>query len=145
MINQENSYELFKFEDGDFSLDVKVDFNNRTVWLSQNDMSNLFNKSRSTITQIINDLYDVNTLKTKTSVETSVGNTSIRNHRPPKLYNLEVITAVGHRIKSNRIIKFKEWCNSLFDNYVYDNDNKYLPISSEKMYEIVEFIDGDLA
>lgn len=50
MNNEEKDKILIKFEDGDFSLDVNVSPDNETVWLSQEQIAELYQKSRSTIT-----------------------------------------------------------------------------------------------
>lgn len=54
---ESKKYELIKFEDGEFSLDVNVSPNDNTVWLTQEQIALLFNKSRSTITEHINNIF----------------------------------------------------------------------------------------
>ena len=49
---------------------------------------------------------------------TSVGNSDITNHRPAKLYNLDVILAVGYRVKSKRGILFRRWATAVLRNYL---------------------------
>ena len=55
-MNNENKYELLKFEDGDFSLDVNVSPIEETVWLSLDDMANLFGRDRSVIGKHIKNI-----------------------------------------------------------------------------------------
>ena len=50
-MNNENKYELIKFEDGDFSLDVNVSPKEETVWLSLDDMAKLFGRDKSVISR----------------------------------------------------------------------------------------------
>ena len=57
MNNKEKSYELIKFEDGDFSLDVKVSPTEDTVWLTQDQIATLFGKARNTISEHINSIF----------------------------------------------------------------------------------------
>ena len=54
MINKEKHYDLIKFEDGDFSLDVKVSPNEDTVWLTANQITILFSRDEKTIRKHIN-------------------------------------------------------------------------------------------
>ena len=54
MINKEKHYDLIKFEDGDFSLDVKVSPNEDTVWLTANQIAILFSRDEKTIRKHIN-------------------------------------------------------------------------------------------
>ena len=60
MNNQEKKYELIKFEDGDFSLDVNVSPNEETVWLSANEIALLFNRDPKTIRKHINIVFEEN-------------------------------------------------------------------------------------
>ena len=56
MNNQEKKYELIKFEDGEFSLDVNVSPDEETVWLTQNDMTILFEVDRTRVTRHIKNI-----------------------------------------------------------------------------------------
>ena len=56
MNNKEQSYELIKFKDGDFSLDVKVSPDEDTVWLTQKEMALLFDVDRTRITRHIDSI-----------------------------------------------------------------------------------------
>ena len=114
MNNQEKNYELIKFVDGNFSLDVNVSPDEDTLWLTQEQIANLYQKSRSTITEHINNIFSEGELKERTSV----GISDQTNHRPAKLYNLEVILAVGYRVKSKRGILFRRWANSILKQYL---------------------------
>ena len=84
-------YEIVKFEDCELSIDVKVSPNENTVWLTQKEIAILFKKSRSTITEHINNIFTEGELEQMTSV----GISDRSNHRPAKLYNLDVVLAVG--------------------------------------------------
>ena len=120
MNNKEKDKILIKFEDGDFSLDVNVSPDNETVWLSQEQIAELYQKSRSTITGHINNILSKGEL---------IGSTSVRisdrtNHRPAKIYNLDMITAIGYRIKSSRTTKFKEWALNEIEQLKNQNSQK---------------------
>ena len=78
-------YEIIKFVDGDFELDVNVSPLQNTNLLTQDRIANFFEKSRSTIIEHINNIFSEGEL----SGMTSVGNSDITNHRPEKLYNLQ--------------------------------------------------------
>ena len=56
-MTNKKTYELIKFEDGDFSLDVNVSPNEDTVWLTIEQISNLFNRERIVILKHINNIY----------------------------------------------------------------------------------------
>ncbi|MCQ2793225.1 MAG: virulence RhuM family protein [Bacilli bacterium] len=107
-------YEVLKFIDNDFELDVTISPFEDTVWLTQEQIALLFEKSRSTITEHINNIFSEGEL----SKMTSVGNSDGTTHRPPKLYNLDVILAVGYRVKSKRGIIFRRWASSILKEHL---------------------------
>ena len=55
---ENKNYELIKFEDGDFSLDVNVSPNEDTVWLTQEQIAELYERDRKTITRHIQNIYN---------------------------------------------------------------------------------------
>jgi hypothetical protein len=120
MNNEEKDKILIKFEDGDFSLDVNVSTDDETVWLSQEQIAELYQKSRSTITGHINNILS----KGELIGSTSVGISDRTNHRPAKIYNLDMITAIGYRIKSSRTTKFKEWALNEIEKFKSQNNQK---------------------
>ena len=107
-------YEIIKFENGNVELEVNVSPGEETVWLTQEQIALLFGKSRSTITEHINNIFDEGELEEMTSV----GNSDRTNHRPAKLYNLDVVLAVGYRINSKNGIAFRRWANSVLKEYL---------------------------
>ena len=108
-------FDLVRFTDNDFELDVRTDSENETVWLTQEEIALLFDASRSTVTYHINNIFSSNELQENTSVEKIDGRV---NYRPAKLYNLDVILSVGYRIKSKRGIAFRRWANKVLKDYL---------------------------
>ncbi len=109
-----NKYEIIKYSDNCFELNVNVSPTEQTIWLTQDQIALLFKKSRSTITEHINNIFDEGELEQMTSV----GNSDKTNHRPTKLYNLDVILAVGYRVKSKRAIEFRKWATNVLKQYL---------------------------
>ena len=114
MDNKENNYELIKFEDGDFSLDVKVSPNEDTVWLTQQQISDLYGRDISVISRHIkNIMYE------KECTESNLQKMQIPfSDKPVVLYDLEFIIPVGYRVKSKRGIIFRKWANSILKQYL---------------------------
>lgn len=108
-------YQIVKFKHNDFILDVRTDLKNETVWLTQDEIASLFNTSRSTITYHINNIFSNNELDKNTSVEKIDGSI---NHRPAKLFNLDVILSVGYRVNSKQGIIFRRWANKILKDYL---------------------------
>ena len=112
-----DKFELVRFTDNDFELDVRADSENETVWLTQEEIALLFGSSRSTITYHINNIFTSEELDKNTSVEKFDGSV---NYRPAKLYNLDVILSVGYRVKSQRGILFRRWANKVLKQYLIE-------------------------
>ena len=120
MNNQEKKYELIKFEDGDFSLDVNVSPEEYTVWLKTEDMASLFNVNRPAIVKHISNILNEGELDSSTcSILEQVhreGNRDVK--RNVNYYNLDMIISVGYRVKSKRGIQFRKWANSILKQYL---------------------------
>ena len=110
-----DKFDLVRFTDNDFELDVRADSENETVWLTQEEIALLFGSSRSTITYHINNIFTSEELDKNTSVEKIDGRV---NYRPAKLYNLDVILSIGYRVKSQRGILFRRWANKVLKEYL---------------------------
>lgn len=109
--------ELILFRSGDLTLSVPVTPEKETVWLTQDQMSELFDTARSSIAYHIGRIFNEGELDRDTSVEIfdrSSGNAS----RPPMYYNLDVIISVGYRVKSKRGVEFRKWANSVLKEYI---------------------------
>ena len=115
MINKEKTYDLIKFEDGNFSLDVKVSPNEDTVWLTQEEMVQLFSVDRTRITRHINNIFNDFELDYNSNVRKAHFPFSDKS---VSLYNLDVIIAVGYRVKSKRGIQFRKWANTILKQYL---------------------------
>ena len=131
-----SNYEIIKFVDGDFELDVNISPQQNTIWLTQDQIAKLFGKSRSTITEHINNIFSEGELFEMTSV----GNSDITNHRPAKLYNLDVILAVGYRVKSKRGILFRRWATAVLRDYLikgYSLSSDRVIVTNENYIQLI--------
>ena len=109
--------ELILFKSGDITLSVPITPDRETVWLTQDQMSELFDTARSSIAYHIGRIFSEGELNRDPSVEIfdrSSGNAS----RPPMYYNLDVIISVGYRVKSKRGVEFRKWANSVLKDYI---------------------------
>ena len=145
----ENKYEVVKFVDNDFELDVKADINNETVWLTQEEMALLFDVDRTRIVRHISNIYLEGELsKDSTCAENAhMGTLGLQNYRV-KIYNLDMIISVGYRVKSKRGIIFRRWANSILKNYLIqgyainkrriDALNKTIEIQNKMLASVLE-------
>ncbi len=117
-MRSENKYELIKFEDGDFSLDVNVSPNEETVWLNRIELSMLFDRDVKTIGKHINNILkeeymNVTGVIAKIATTATDGKTYMVEY-----YNLDIILSVGYRVKSQRGVLFRRWANTILKQYL---------------------------
>ncbi|MDO5601186.1 MAG: RhuM family protein [Oscillospiraceae bacterium] len=104
--------EIVLFTDNDLKLEVPITPEQETVWLTQEQMSVLFDTARSSIVYHIGNIFKEGELNKNTSVE-NFDRSENKASRPPVYYNLDVIISVGYRVKSKRGVDFIKWANSL--------------------------------
>lgn len=104
---------IYQTEDGQTK--IEAHFENETVWLTQAQISALFQKERSVITKHISNVF----LEGELKEESNVQNMHISgSDRPVKFYNLDVIISVGYRVKSHRGVQFRKWATALIKEYM---------------------------
>ena len=109
--------EIVLFTDNDLKLEVPITPEQETVWLTQEQMSVLFETARSSIAYHIGNIFKEGELDKDTSVEI-FDRSENKAFRPPMYYNLDVIISVGYRVKSKRGIAFRKWANSVLKEYI---------------------------
>lgn len=109
--------EIVIFTDENLKLEVPVTPEQETVWLTQEQMSELFDTARSSIAYHIGKIFSEGELDKDTSVK-NFDRSEGKASRPPIYYNLDVIISVGYRVKSKRGIAFRKWANSVLKQYI---------------------------
>ena len=113
--------EVVIFKNGELELEVTVSENRENVWLSQDQMATLFDVDRSRVTRHIKNIYDDNELvENSTCAENALVQTEGKRKvkRTIKIYNLDMILAVGYRVKSPNGIIFRKWATSILKDYM---------------------------
>ena len=106
--------EIVLFSDGDISVEVEINPEQETVWLTQKQMGLLFEVKQATLSEHINNILNSGELD-----ETSIGfSDKSSGGRKPKVYNLDMILSVGYRVNSKRGIAFRRWANRVLKDYV---------------------------
>ena len=119
MINKLINYELLKFEDGEFSLDVNVSPSEDTVWLNRNQIVSLFGRVVKTIGKHVNTILKEE-FKDEPLVVANFATTATDGKiYKMKYYNLDVILSVGYRVNSKRGILFRKWANQILKQYLF--------------------------
>lgn len=121
--------ELITFKDGTLELNVPVSWEQETVWLTRNQMAELFDRDVKTIGKHIN-----NALKEELDHSTVANFATVQKEgereveRNIEHYNLDMIISVGYRVKSTRGVQFRKWANSILKQYIIQgyavNDNR---------------------
>ena len=111
--------EIILFENQDVKLEVNM--NGETVWLSQQQMAELFDSSRTNIIEHINNIYSDGELD---KISTCQDFRQVRKEgkrdvvRSIPFYNLDMIISVGYRVNSKRGVIFRKWANKVLKDYL---------------------------
>lgn len=110
----ETSILIYQSEDGNTKIETRLE--DETLWLSIEQMSDLFQKSRSTINEHILNIYKENELEEDPTMR-KIGISDFST-KPTNFYNLDVIISVGYRVKSNQGTKFRQWATTRLKEYI---------------------------
>lgn len=107
------------FKNGELELEVTVSEDRENVWLSQRQMAELFNVDRTRVTRHINNIYKDGELDEKSTCAENahMGSLGVQKYSN-KIYNLDMILAVGYRVKSPNGIIFRKWATSILKDYM---------------------------
>ncbi len=114
-----NQLVLFNSSDGKVSLPVTI--KNDSVWLTLDQVAELFGRDKSTVSRHIHNVFRENELDRSSTVAKNAtvqfeGSREIE--RMIDYYNLDVIISVGYRVKSQRGVEFRKWANSVLKDYI---------------------------
>jgi hypothetical protein len=111
---KKNQLIIYQTEDGEVK--IETHFENETVWLSIDQIAELFQKSRSTINDHILNIYKEQELEKEDSMR-KIGISDLST-KPTNFYNLDVVISVGYRVKSHRGVHFRKWATALIKEYL---------------------------
>ena len=117
--NENNNIIIYQSEDGKTHIDVKLEEN--TVWLTQQQMADLYQTSRSNITEHLLHIYEEGELDEKATCRKfrqvrQEGNRQVE--RELTFYNLDAIISVGYRVKSIIATRFRQWATQRLTEYI---------------------------
>ena len=113
-MEKDNHIIIYNTEDGQTKIEVKL--NDETVWLTQDQMAELFDKAKSTINEHIQNVYDEKEL----IIDDTMRKFGISEFstKPTNYYNLDMIISVGYRVNSLRGTQFRIWATQKLKEYI---------------------------
>ena len=112
----EDSREVIIYKSSEDNISISVFLENETVWLSIDQMAELFNKGRSTINEHILNIYAEKELVEENTMR-KIGISDFST-KPTNYYNLDVIISVGYRVKSVQGTRFRQWATLRLKEYI---------------------------
>ena len=136
--------EIILFENQDVKLEVNM--KDETVWLTQNQMAELFGRDIAVISRHIKNIFEEEELEEKSNLQKmQIANSD----KPVNFYSLDVIISVGYRVKSKNGVAFRKWANKILKDYLikgYSVNQKRLEYLEKtiKLIDIAGRIDTEL-
>lgn len=115
-MSENNQIIMYQTEDGLTKIEVTLE--NETVWLSQDQMAELFQRDKSTISRHIKNIFDDGELNRESVVAKIATTASDGKTYDVDYYSLDVIISVGYRVKSLRGTQFRIWANRILKEYL---------------------------
>lgn len=113
MEQKKNEIVLFETEDKSVSLNVPIE--HETVWLTQAQMVDLFQRDVSVISRHVKNIFREGELVEESNLHfLQIANSD----KPVAFYSLDVVISVGYRVKSKRGVEFRRWANSVLKEYI---------------------------
>lgn len=131
---------LFQTQGGETKIEVRL--SNETVWLTADQMAELFQRNKSTISRHIKNVLESGELQRNSVVAENATTASDGKTYTVAYYNLDMIISVGYRVNSHRGVQFRQWATQVLKDYMIKgfvlNDDLLARIrdirSSEKVF-----------
>ena len=115
--NESTKGEIVMYQpDETIRLEVRVE--SETVWLTQQQMAELFLTTKQNVSLHVNNIFKEDELTENSVVKESLTTAKDGKKYKTKLYNLDVIISVGYRVKSKRGTQFRQWANRVLKDYI---------------------------
>ena len=146
-ISENDQIIIYQTSDGKTQIDVRME--NETVWLTQSQMANLFQKDRTVIGRHIQNIFKEGELE-RELVCANFAHTTQHGAIEGKtqvqalvMYNLDVIISVGYRVKSKRGVLFRQWANKILKDYLVKGfaiNNKVAALKYNELSKLVKLV-----
>ena len=116
--NEQNNSEMLVYTTEDGLTKIETTFDGDTVWLSIDQMAELFQRDKSTISRHIKNIFTEGELKREAIVANFATTAADGKTYQVNYYNLDVIISVGYRMKSQRGVQFRIWATGILKEYM---------------------------
>lgn len=116
--NEQNNSEMMIYTTEDGLTKIETTFDGDTVWLSVDQMAELFQRDKSTISRHIKNIFAEGELKREAVVANFATTAADGKTYQVDYYNLDVIISVGYRVKSQRGVQFRIWATGILKEYM---------------------------
>lgn len=138
-----NDNQIVLFESNDQEVTIPVNLESQTVWLTQAQMAQLFDRSIGVVSRHIKNVFAEGELEQKSNLHILQKSSS---DRPTTLYSLDVIISVGYRVKSQRGVEFRRWATNVLHRYIIqghvENERRLEQLGT--VAQIIERLPDDL-
>ena len=108
--------QIVVYQTADNQTQINVTLENETVWLTQAQIAELFQKDQSVIARHITNIFKEGELDKESNMQ--ILHNTLSKYKPTAIYNLDVIISVGYRVKSQRGVQFRQWANRVIKDYM---------------------------
>lgn len=142
MIKKENNKQIAIYQAPNGAVEVRLDINKETIFLTQQQVGELFNVKKAAISKHVKNIFDTGELNKKSTVsvlETVQTEGKRKVTRKIEYYNLDLILSIGYRINSSNATKFRQWATKTLKNYLikgYAINEKRLLSAESKFKEL---------
>lgn len=138
-LKNQNKNSIIIYQSSKHEVELKVRFEKETVWLSLNQIADLFGRDKSVISRHLRNIFKEEELS-KNSVVAKIATTAADGKiYQVEFYNLDAILSVGYRVNSQRATQFRIWATKILKHYLIQgyaiNENRLLQVK-EKFYEL---------
>ncbi len=116
MNNDKGEILIYKTEDGITEIDVRLE--DETVWLTQQQLADLYQSSKSNVSEHIKHIFEDEELDEKSVVRNFRTTAADGKNYNVKYYNLDMILSIGYRIRSKIATKFRQWATERLKEYM---------------------------
>ena len=138
-----NENQIVLLESNDQEVTIPVNLDSQTVWLTQAQMAQLFDRSIGVVSRHIKNVFAEGELEQKSNLHILQKSSS---DRPITLYSLDVIISVGYRVKSQRGVEFRRWATNVLHRYIIqghvENERRLEQLGT--VAQIIERLPDDL-